>query len=100
HSALLWMSQFLNGICGIGVFLFLDKKVSRFSGLAGMTIVGLLSFQPALYFSWGRFTQLGSQVILFQAVLIFWLIIEDWNDNQSLKVWNNWTQLFLVAMTC
>jgi len=77
HSALLWMAQFLNGICGIGVFLILDKKVSRIAGLVGMITAGLLSFQPALYFSWGRFTQLGAQAILIQAILIFWQVIED-----------------------
>lgn len=98
HSALLWMAQFLNGICGIGIFLFLDKKVSRTAGLAGMVTAGLLSFQPALYFSWGRFTQLGGQAILLQAALIFWQIIGDYNDNQALKVWSEWTHLFLAAM--
>lgn len=99
-STLLWMAQFLNGICGIGVFLILDKKVSRTAGLAGMVTAGLLSFQPALYFSWGRFTQIGAQAILLQAVLIFWQIIEDRKDNQSVADWRDLAEPFLVALVC
>lgn len=100
HSALLWMAQFLNGICGIGVFLLLDKKVSRTAGVVGMVTAGLLSFQPALYFSWGRFTQLGSQAILLQAVLIFWQVIEDWKEKKSIAAWGNLVEAFLVALVC
>ena len=100
HSALLFMAQFLNGISGIGVFLFLDKKVSRTAGLVGMVTVGLLSFQPALYFSWGRFTQLGAQAILLQAVVIFWQVIEDWKDKKAINHWSYFAELFLVALVC
>ena len=35
-QALLWFSQFLNGLCGVGVFLFLDRKVSRQAGFIGI----------------------------------------------------------------
>jgi hypothetical protein len=94
------MAQFLNGICGIGVFLFLDKKVSRTAGLVGMATAGLLSFQPAIYFSWGRFTQLGAQAILLQAVLIFWQVIEDWKNNKPVTDWDNLAGLFLAAWVC
>lgn len=99
-SALLWMSQFLNGICGIGVFLLLDKKVTRTAGLFGLITSGLLSFQPTLYFSWGRFTQLGGQVLLLQAVLIFWQVLEDTKDRKGIKGWSNWAELFLAALVC
>lgn len=78
HTALLWMAQVLNGLCGIGVFLFLDKKVSRLAGLVGMVVVGLLNFQPAWYFNWGRFTQVSSQAILLPAALLTWQAIEMW----------------------
>ena len=76
HTAVLWMGQFLNGLCGIGLFLLLDKKVSRLAGLISMVVVGLLSFQPALYFGWGRFTQLSAQTILITAFLMYWDAIE------------------------
>lgn len=97
HSALLWMSQFLNGICGIGVFLLLDKKISRTAGFVGLITSGLLSFQPALYFSWGRFTQAGAQAILLQAVLIFWLTLQEKKENTKNEDISHWGGVFLAA---
>jgi hypothetical protein len=78
HTALLWMSQALNGLCVIGIFLFLDRKVSRLAALVGMITVGLLNFQPAWYFNWGRFTQVASQSILLIAAVITWEAVESW----------------------
>lgn len=87
HQALIWMTQAINGLCGLGVFLFLSKKVSPLAGLAGMGVVGLVSFQPALYFSWGRFTQGSSQTILLIAAFTTWEAIrawkEDWKENRA-----------------
>jgi len=87
HQALLWMAQALNGLCGLGVFLFLSKRVSPLAGLAGMAVVGLFSFQPALYFSWGRFTQVSSQTILLIAAFASWEAIRawkgDWKGNRN-----------------
>jgi hypothetical protein len=86
HQALLWMTQTLNGICGLGVMVFLYKRVSPLAGVIGMLVVGLLSFQPALYFSWGRFTQGSSQSILLIAAFVTWETIRtwkgDWKENQ------------------
>lgn len=87
HQALLWMAQALNGLCGLGVFIFLSKRVSPLAGLAGMAVVGLFSFQPALYFSWGRFTQVSSQTILLIAAFATWEAIRawkgDWKGNRN-----------------
>jgi len=81
HQALIWMSQAINGLCGLGVFLFLYKKVSPLAALAGLAVVGLFSFQPALYFSWGRFTQSSSQTILLIAAFATWEAIRAWKDD-------------------
>jgi len=78
HQALIWMSQAINGLCGLGVFIFLSKKVSPLAGLAGMAVVGLFSFQPALYFSWSRFTQSSSQSVLLIAAFATWEAIGAW----------------------
>lgn len=78
HQALLWMAQALNALCGLGVFIFLSKKVSPLAGLAGMTVAGIFSFQPALYFSWSRFTQVSSQTILLIAAFAVWEAISAW----------------------
>ncbi len=73
HAALLWMGQVLNALCGIGVYVWLERRVGRLGACVGLITTGLLSFQPALLTSWGRFTPLGSQDILLVAV---WLIEE------------------------
>lgn len=78
HTALLWVAQALNGLCGIGVYLVLDRKVGRIGAVVGATIVGLLSHQPAFYVNWGRFTQISSQAILFIAWLVTWEAIVSW----------------------
>ena len=86
HSteALLWFSQFLSGICGLGVFLFLDRKVSRQAGILGMISVGLFSVFPSWFVNWGRFTQLSAQTILLPAVLITWEALTSISDNNKL----------------
>lgn len=72
-SALLWTAQILNGLCGIGVYLALDRKVGRFAAVIGLAVVGVFSYQPAFYVNWGRFTQIASQAIL----LIAWIATDD-----------------------
>jgi hypothetical protein len=83
HSALLWTAQLLSGLCGVGVFLVLDRKVSRFAAVIGVVVVGLLSHQPAFYVNWGRFTQLASQTILLIAWLVSWEAIAMWRRNSG-----------------
>jgi hypothetical protein len=78
HSALLWTAQVLSGLCGVGVFLVLDRKVSRFAAVIGVTVVGLLAHQPAFYVNWGRFTQLASQTILLIGWVVSWEAIAMW----------------------
>jgi hypothetical protein len=78
HTALLWTAQALNGLCGIGVYLVLDRKMGRAGALVGTVVVGLLSHQPAYYVNWGRFTQLSSQVILLIAWVVSWETITLW----------------------
>lgn len=83
HSALLWTAQALNGLCGLGVFLVLDRKVGRVGAVAGAAVVGLFSFQPAWYVNWGRFTQVSSQTILPVAWLATWETICLWREGTS-----------------
>lgn len=83
HQALLWMTQAINGLCGLGFFIFLSKKVSPLAGLTGMAVVGLFSFQPALYFSWGRFTQGSSQSILLIATFATWEAVKVWKEKRK-----------------
>ncbi|MBN1878176.1 MAG: hypothetical protein JXA33_28410 [Anaerolineae bacterium] len=73
YTALLWMVQFLNGMCGVGVYLLLDRQAGRRAALVGAVVAGLLVQHPALYFNWGRFTQVAAQAIM----LIAWAVTID-----------------------
>lgn len=75
HTALLWTAQALNGLCGLGVYLVLDRKVGRWGAIVGAVVVGLVSYQPAWYVNWGRFTQLAAQTVLLAAWLVSWYVL-------------------------
>ena len=82
-QSLLWFSQFLSGICGVGVFLFLDRKVSRQAAILGMLSVGLFSVFPSWFVNWGRFTQLSAQTILLPTVLVTWEALTSITDGRQ-----------------
>lgn len=82
-QAVLWMSQFLSGICGIGVFLVLDRKMSRPAAIIGMLAAGLLSPYPSWFVNWSRFTQLTAQTVLLPAALVLWDAISTTDDEGS-----------------
>lgn len=92
HTALLWTAQMLNGLCGLGVYLVLDRKVGRVGAVVGAAVVGLLSHQPAWYVNWGRFTQISSQTILLIAWLVTWEAIalwkRPWQEYKAKIFWN------------
>lgn len=79
-KALLWMAQFLNGLSGVGVFLILDRKVSRLAGILGMVMAGLLYVFPAYYINWGRFTQNSAEILIFPAALVTWEALSTSNS--------------------
>ncbi len=72
HLVLQWTMQTLSALCGIGVYLVLDRRVSRKAAITGLLVASLISFQPNWYFNWGRYTQLSSQIILLAAWYITW----------------------------
>ncbi|MDO8969560.1 MAG: hypothetical protein Q7U74_02665, partial [Saprospiraceae bacterium] len=78
YTALLWMVQVLNGLCGLGIYLVLDTRVGRKAALVGSLVAGLLSFQPSWYVNWGRDTQIASQSILLIAWWITWEAMRAW----------------------
>jgi len=83
HTALLWTAQALNGLCGLGVYLVLDRKAGRVGAIVGATIVGLLCHQPAWYVNWGRFTQIAGQTILLVAWLVTWGTMSLYRESQT-----------------
>ncbi len=100
HSALLWTSQVLSGLCGVGVFLVLDRTVGRTGAIVGAVVAGLLSFQPAFYVNWSRFTQLAAQTILLIAWLVTWQAIAGWRQfraRRTVTIWNTMLASILSA---
>lgn len=77
HHALLVYSQIINAMAGLAVFILLDKILGRLPAIAGMVFVSFISFQPALYFNWGRFPQLVAQTSLLPSALLFWYSLEE-----------------------
>lgn len=98
HTALLWTAQFLNALCGVGLFLLLDKRVSRIAAIAGLITVCLYSFQPVRYYFWGRFTQLGAQTLLLAGVAVFWDLMEGWRKAKNFRSKELWTGVGLSAL--
>jgi hypothetical protein len=91
HTALVWTAQALNGLCGLGVYLVLDRRVGRVGAVVGGAAAGLLSHQPAFYVNWGRFTQLSGQTILLIAWVVTWEAWEawklDWQEHRTSILW-------------
>lgn len=99
HSALLWTAQALSGLCVVGVFLALDRTVGRVGAIVGAVVAGLLSFQPAFYVNWGRFTQLASQMILLIAWLVTWQAIAGWKQYRTQRALTLWNTLLASLLT-
>lgn len=86
HTALLYTAQILNGLCVVGVFLVLDRLSGRMGAIVGATVVGLVSFQPAFYVNWGRFTQIAAQTVLLVAWLVTWHTLKVWRQYRTHSV--------------
>ncbi len=99
HTALLWTAQWLNGLCGIGVYLVLDRKVGRAGAIVGAVAAGLLSHQPAFYVNWGRFTQVSAQAIMLVCWLVTWEAIRLWRQTERRRALDLWsTSAFAVLL--
>lgn len=88
HTALLATAQTLNSLCGLGVYLALGRRVGHWGALIGTVIVGLISFQPAWYVNWGRFTQLAGQTLLLIAWITTWEALQTFTKQRE-RLW--WT---------
>lgn len=93
HIAPLWTAQVLNGLCAIGVYLVLDRRVGRTGALVAAAVVGLYSHQPAFFVNWGRFTQLAGQVILPIAWIVTWDILSSWRQKKQHSGWQTVWQI-------
>jgi len=68
--AMLVVGQIINGLMVLSAYLLVKCLTSRrLAGLFGALIVGLISFMPAYYVSWGRYTQLAGLALLPTAIV-------------------------------
>ena len=66
---ILIVGQVINGLMVLSAYLLVKCLTGRrLAGLFGALIVGLISFMPAYYVSWGRYTQLTGLVLLPSAI--------------------------------
>ena len=98
YTSLQWISQIFSGLCGISIFLFLDKFADRKSAIVGLIVAGLISFQPNWYFNWGRFTQLASQTILVVGICVYWEIVINFSQNNISKLKCNLFNFFGITI--
>ncbi|MFQ5813327.1 MAG: hypothetical protein ACE5I2_09105 [Anaerolineae bacterium] len=68
-KAMLVVGQVINGLMVLAAYLLVKCLTGRRrAGLFGALIVGLVSFMPAYYVSWGRYTQLTGLALLPTAI--------------------------------
>jgi hypothetical protein len=96
YTALLWTAQLFNGLCAIGIYFLLDHFVGRWAALSGIVVAGLLSFQPAWYVNWGRFTQLASQTIMLVAFCVTWQLLDRSEPGNSKT--SRWQTIGLILL--
>lgn len=100
HTSLLWTAEFLNGLCGLGIFLLIDRYGSRTGAIVGLAVAGLFSVHPALWANWGRFTQLASVVVLPFAWLFFLECLRsgEWKGGEKSGFWQQlWLAVFAAT---
>ena len=70
-QAVLAMGQVVNVLVGVGLYLLATRLSRRATaGLIALGVVGTISFMPAYYVSWGRYTQLAGLAVLPTAVVL------------------------------
>ncbi|WP_242604900.1 MULTISPECIES: hypothetical protein [Chloroflexus] len=93
------VGQVMNGLAVPLLYLLTARLThSRLTGVWAALVVGFLSFYPAYYVNWGRYTQLAGQTVL-PAAAIAWMTLID----RALQPHRSWRDLrhplFLAWLT-
>ena len=67
HTALVWITQWASACGALGIYYVLDRYAGRLAAVAALILVGLVLHQPAIYFSYGRVTQLAANLFVLAA---------------------------------
>ena len=76
HQAVLLLGQILNALAALCAYAFASLwSRRRWAGVSAAAVVGLVSYMPAYYVSWGRYTQLAGMLLLALACPVSaWLL--------------------------
>lgn len=90
-QAMLVLGQAFNAACALTVYLLTLRLTGRkLAAIVSMLVVGLVSYMPAYYVTWGRYTQLTG-VLLLPAAMVASL---DWLEVEK----RNWSMLGMAAL--
>jgi len=87
-QAMLWLGQFLNAASSLMAYALTVRLTQRrAAGVMAALVTGLVSYMPAYYVSWGRYTQLTGLLLLSGATVatLEWLEAQRW-DARSLAL--------------
>ncbi len=69
-EAMLFLGQVLNAACALAAYLLAIRLTRRkIAGVGAAAVVGLVSYLPAYFVSWGRYTQLTGLLLLPAALV-------------------------------
>ena len=85
-QAVLLLGQVLNALSILSVYALASRwSGERWAGVGAALVAGALSYMPAYYVSWGRYTQLAGLFILPATCLLTgWLVAEE---DRSPRLW-------------
>ncbi len=70
-QAMLILGQVLNACCMLMIYLLTQRLIKRkLAAIVAALIVGFISYMPAYYVSWGRYTQLTGLLLLLAVMVI------------------------------
>jgi hypothetical protein len=98
-EAMLVLGQVIGALCALGAYaLTVHLTSSRAAGIAAAILVGLVSYLPAYYVSWGRYTQLAGMTVLPATIVMstMWLTSERRHPGHLLLAGLLQAGLFLI----
>ncbi len=99
--SVLYLGQILNIFAPLALFPLALRLThgNRMSGVIAVLVAGLLSPMPAYYINWGRYAQLGGQVILPVAMWMLWSVIGDVSTDHATKPWQQlpWVKIIITG---
>ncbi len=86
-QAVLYFGQVLNIFAPLALYPLAVRLThgNRMGGVIAVLVAGLLSPMPAYYINWGRYAQLGGQVILPVAMWMLWEVVDNAALDQTAK---------------